>query len=174
MGSSLSLAVLCRLKTVSLRDNCLSAAHGGLWGLVVFASVTRLDLRGNHIRWLRDLEPLRLLSRLESLELSGNSVTETPNYWSHVLHLFDRNRQWRSDGSMARQTTAPSSRPHQTSARAPAASLRLLDGMPVQAEDFLTAARVVAEESGLVQRMTQQHTLVCNGCASTTNYFVGF
>jgi len=78
---------LPKLKKLELRDNKIS---GGLDFLVDarLQNLVYLNLSGNHIGKISELEPLSNLVKLERLDLSGCSVTNTPDYQATIFSFI--------------------------------------------------------------------------------------
>lgn len=76
---------LVSLRKVELGSNCL---NGGLENLVVCENIEFLDLKGNKIQCLEQLEPLTKLSNLKSLELLNCEIASIENYREQIFKLL--------------------------------------------------------------------------------------
>lgn len=76
---------LINLKKVDLSSNCL---NGGLENLVGCENIEYLDLKGNKIQCLEQLEPLTKLPNLTSLELLNCEISTIENYREQIFGLL--------------------------------------------------------------------------------------
>lgn len=66
-------------------DNCL---NGGLENLAPCVNLTHLDLKGNKIQCIEQLEPLKNLSTLKCLELENCEIAKTDRYRDKIFALL--------------------------------------------------------------------------------------
>lgn len=76
---------LTNLKQLELADNCL---NGGLENLSPCVNLTHLDLKGNKIQCMEQLEPLVSLKNLKVLELENCELAKTENYRKKIFELL--------------------------------------------------------------------------------------
>jgi len=76
---------LAKLKQLELQDNCL---NGGLENLAACANLTHLDLKGNKIQCVEQLEPLKNLSSLKCLDLENCEISKQDNYRKKIFELL--------------------------------------------------------------------------------------
>jgi len=76
---------LAKLRQLELQDNCL---NGGLENLAVCVNLTHLDLKGNKIQCLEQLEPLKNLSSLKFLELENTDISKQDNYRQKIFAVL--------------------------------------------------------------------------------------
>jgi len=76
---------LTNLKQLELADNCL---NGGLENLKPCVNLTHLDLKGNKIQCMEQLEPLAGLKNLKVLELENCELAKTDNYRKKIFELL--------------------------------------------------------------------------------------
>ncbi|KAL8429028.1 hypothetical protein ACSSS7_006836 [Eimeria intestinalis] len=86
LASLANLPSMPSVRTLEATDNHISA---GLEHLVkAFPNLRRLQLGGNHIKTLQDLDPLGALSQLEQLGLDLNPVASLSEYREKVFDLL--------------------------------------------------------------------------------------
>jgi hypothetical protein len=76
---------LNNLKRLTLQDNCL---NGGLENLAQCINLTHLDLKGNKIQCIEQLEPLACLKSLRVLELDNCEIAKTERYRDKIFALL--------------------------------------------------------------------------------------
>lgn len=76
---------LAKLKELVLQNNCL---NGGLENLSACSNLSHLDLRGNKIQCIEQLEPLKNISSLKCLDLESCEIAKQDNYRQKIFELL--------------------------------------------------------------------------------------